>query len=167
MRSTTSRASGAAASARPARPGVRIPPPIIYAATFLIGLGAQIFWPLPALARPLALGVGAALTLPAAALIAASVPTMVRRGGTLNTNAASRLLVTSGVFRLTRNPMYLALPLLYAAMACITGVTWALPLVILPILHTRYVVVAREERFLESAFGAEYRQYSARVRRWL
>ena len=149
------------------RPGVRIPPPLIYAVAFLIGLALQVRFPFPFLPPALGLGVGAVFAACGAILIAASIPTMVRRGGTLNTNAASQRLVTSGVYRLSRNPMYLALVLLHAALACVLGITWAVLLLPLPILYTRYLAVAREERFLEAAFGDDYRRYKARVHRWL
>lgn len=149
------------------RPGVRIPPPVIYGVVFLIGLALQLRFALPFLPRAVAISAGAVLVCGYVVLAAMSIPTMLRRGGTLNTNAASQRLVTTGVYRVSRNPMYLSLALLYSGLACVFGLTWVLLLLPLPLLYTRFFAIAREERFLEGAFGEEYRAYTARVRRWL
>jgi protein-S-isoprenylcysteine O-methyltransferase Ste14 len=76
-------------------------------------------------------------------------------------------LVTSGPYRLTRNPMYLGMAFLYVALAFAFGVMWAL--VFLPavlVVVDRFVIV-REEPYLERKFGQAYREYRSRVRRWL
>jgi protein-S-isoprenylcysteine O-methyltransferase Ste14 len=151
----------------PDRPGVRIPPPIIYAAAFLICLLLQTRLSLPFLPSLAATALGIALVCGGGALVAASIPTMLRYGGTLNTNGASRRLVTTGVYRLSRNPMYLGLALLYSGLACLFGVAWALLLLPALLAYTQLLVIAREERFLDAAFGDEYRKYRLRVRRWL
>jgi protein-S-isoprenylcysteine O-methyltransferase Ste14 len=63
--------------------------------------------------------------------------------------------------------MCLGLVLLYGGVACVFSVAWALLLRIPLIIYTQLGVIAREERSLDSAFGAAYRAYQARVRRWL
>jgi protein-S-isoprenylcysteine O-methyltransferase Ste14 len=168
---TSSSPSGADHSAvatrRADNPGVRIPPPIVYLAAFLAGLGLQRLAPLPFLPRPIALGLGGALSACGFAVTLAAIPTMLRGHGTLNTSAASAALVTSGPYRFSRNPMYVGLTLLYAGLACAFSVVWALPLLILALLDTTMRVIAPEERYLERNFGEAYRGYKARVRRWL
>ena len=147
-------------------PGVRIPPPLVFIAMFLLGWLVQSRFPLPFLPNPLALIFGIALVAGYVALIAMAIPTMIRRGGTLNTNGQSSALVTSGIYRLSRNPMYLSLVLLYLGVVCLTGMTWALILLPLAIIYTQ-ITILREERYLERAFGAGYADYKARARRWL
>jgi protein-S-isoprenylcysteine O-methyltransferase Ste14 len=76
-------------------------------------------------------------------------------------------LVTTGVYRVTRNPMYLGITLIFCGAACLLGSVGALlplPLLIW-ILQQGYIV--REERFLAQLFGGDYLQYRHRVRRWL
>jgi protein-S-isoprenylcysteine O-methyltransferase Ste14 len=63
--------------------------------------------------------------------------------------------------------MYLGLTLLYAGVAVMLGVVWALLFVIPLILYTQVRVIMPEERYLQRAFGDDYRVYSAHVRRWL
>ncbi len=76
-------------------------------------------------------------------------------------------LVTTGIYRRTRNPMYLGLALLLAAYAVHLGA----PLAVLgPIAFVAYITrfqIAPEERMLAQKFGEDYAHYRARVRRWL
>ena len=76
-------------------------------------------------------------------------------------------LVTGGVYRFTRNPMYLAMTALYLgfALAFDSPVMLALLLPLLALM--RWGVIAREERYMAAKFGAPYAAYKARVRRWL
>jgi protein-S-isoprenylcysteine O-methyltransferase Ste14 len=82
-------------------------------------------------------------------------------------NQPASRLVSSGPYRYTRNPMYLGLSVAYLGGTLIVNSVW--PLVVFPIvlgmLHS--FVIAREERYLAAAFGAEYDAYRQRVRRWL
>ncbi len=150
-------------------PGVRVPPPVYFAAAFGIGLALQAWSPvpLPGAAHAALPGVGVALTAAGALINGMAVPTMLRGHGTLNTAAPSEALVTSGPYRFSRNPLYMGLVLLYGGLACIFGVVWALPLLIPLVIYTQAGVIAPEERYLERAFGDAYRAYRSRVRRWL
>lgn len=76
-------------------------------------------------------------------------------------------LTLSGPYRITRNPMYLGMAFIHAGMALLFELTWALLLLPLVLFIVGTQVIAREERYLESKFGEEYRAYRARVRRWL
>lgn len=92
-----------------------------------------------------------------------------RRGTTINPFQPARAstLVTHGVFRFSRNPMYLSLLILLVAYALRLGAWagWAGPLGFWCYV-TRYQIVP-EERALEDRFGEDYRAYKRRTRRWL
>jgi protein-S-isoprenylcysteine O-methyltransferase Ste14 len=76
-------------------------------------------------------------------------------------------LVVDGIYRRTRNPLYLGLTLVYLGLGVAAGSLWAIGLVV-PLLWVINVgVVKREERYLERTFGDAYRAYKARVRRWI
>jgi protein-S-isoprenylcysteine O-methyltransferase Ste14 len=79
----------------------------------------------------------------------------------------STALVTSGPYRVTRNPMYVGMAFLYAGLALLLGVIWSLAFLPAVLLMVDRFVIAREERYLEARFGEEYRAYKGRVRRWL
>jgi protein-S-isoprenylcysteine O-methyltransferase Ste14 len=55
----------------------------------------------------------------------------------------------------------------FAGIALLGGALWALAMLVPTLLVIDRGVIAREERYLEGKFGAEYRDYKARVRRWL
>ncbi len=79
----------------------------------------------------------------------------------------STALVTSGVYRWSRNPGYLGMTLAYAGIAVLAGAVW--PLAVLPfvVLVVDRAVIAREERYLTRKFGQNYTDYRAKTRRWL
>jgi protein-S-isoprenylcysteine O-methyltransferase Ste14 len=91
----------------------------------------------------------------------------LRRGTTLIPGRRSSRLVIAGPFRYTRNPMYLGLTAILVGLAVLLGslTPWLMiPLFIWLIGHN---VIAVEEAILAEVFGDEYRQYQARVRRWI
>ncbi len=75
-------------------------------------------------------------------------------------------LVTGGVYRYTRNPMYLGLSAVLLGWAAYLAVPWAIlgPLLFIGFI-TRFQIIP-EERELRSKFGAEYAEYQRRVHRW-
>jgi protein-S-isoprenylcysteine O-methyltransferase Ste14 len=76
-------------------------------------------------------------------------------------------IVNSGPFRYTRNPMYVALMLLYIAGALAIGNVWVAILLAPVFLALHFGVIIREECYLKAAFGEQYEEYQGRVRRWM
>ena len=76
-------------------------------------------------------------------------------------------LVTSGLFRVSRNPMYLGQALLLGAWSLYTGTWTALLAVPAYVLYMNRFQIGPEERILAAKFGADYDAYRARVRRWV
>lgn len=76
-------------------------------------------------------------------------------------------LVTTGIYRLTRNPMYLGMLAVLFGCAITVGAATALavPVIFAVIIQSRFILA--EEAMLRATFGAEYEDYCARVRRWL
>jgi protein-S-isoprenylcysteine O-methyltransferase Ste14 len=80
---------------------------------------------------------------------------------------AASALVTTGIFRYTRNPMYLALTMLLLAFAAYLAVPWALLGPLAFVLYITRFQIIPEERVLLAKFGAAYTDYQGQVRRWL
>lgn len=76
-------------------------------------------------------------------------------------------LVTSGVYRFSRNPMYLGMVLVLLGCAVTVGAASALPIPLLFAIIVELRFIRPEERMLQGLFPAEYPAYCARVRRWL
>jgi protein-S-isoprenylcysteine O-methyltransferase Ste14 len=147
--------------------GVRFPPPSAYAAGFLVGLAVEAAIPLPGPPSAVAISagvIGVALWL---GLDAWAMLKLRRASTAIAPTAATTALVTSGPYRVTRNPMYLGMAFMYAGLALAFGVTWALVLLPVVLIVVDRLVVTREERYLETSFGDDYRAYTRRVRRWL
>ncbi|MGH8488876.1 MAG: methyltransferase family protein [Gammaproteobacteria bacterium] len=101
-------------------------------------------------------------------LIAAFALSALHRARTpVNPYAPTTALVTGGPFRFSRNPLYLALTVIYLGAAGLLNSLW--PVLLLPGLlwFMHWGVIIREERYLERKFGPAYQEYKARVRRWL
>ncbi|OFX05691.1 MAG: hypothetical protein A3D94_12540 [Alphaproteobacteria bacterium RIFCSPHIGHO2_12_FULL_66_14] len=101
------------------------------------------------------------------AAFAAGVRSFSRAATPLPTNQPARALVMTGVYRWTRNPIYLAFFLVYGGIGMAIRSPWILILALPLAILIRYGVVAREEVYLERRFGDAYLDYKRRVRRWL
>lgn len=85
----------------------------------------------------------------------------------ISTDLPTTALAVEGIYRRSRNPLYLAMTLVYLGLAIAAGSAWAIALLI-PLQVLMHVgVIFREEGYLEQEFGAAYRQYKSHVRRWL
>jgi protein-S-isoprenylcysteine O-methyltransferase Ste14 len=147
--------------------GIVVPPPLIYVAFFLIGMGLQRY--VPVARMPVAIGrvLGAVLVLSCLVLTTWSFRRFWASGTSIVPIRPTTALVTEGPYRLTRNPMYLGLLLLYIGVACWFGLVWPLLLAPVVVWVMGVSVIGREERYLTRKFGEEYRRYQAHVRRWL
>ncbi len=148
---------------------VRVPPPLIYAGLFLVGYAVHRPVPLRLWGNvPPPARLAAWVVVGAGVLLAASAVWLFRRAGTTpNPARPTTALVLHGPYRFTRNPMYVGLGLCYLGATLLVNSVW--PLVLFPalIVLVQRWVIAREEAYLERKFGAEYRAYRTRVRRWL
>lgn len=75
-------------------------------------------------------------------------------------------VIKTGVFAMSRNPLYLACVLIFLGLALALNMPWALAALLLSIILCHYVLILPEERYLKAKFGEEYEQYTASVNRW-
>lgn len=142
----------------------------LFPAAALVGLALDRVLPLPFAVEKadwVPWAAGGALILIGLLLFAAGVRNFSRAATPLPTNQPARVLVTSGIYRWTRNPIYLAFFLVYGGIGVATQSPWVLILTLPLAITIRYGVVAREEAYLERRFGDAYRDYKALVRRWI
>ena len=153
----------------PETSGVRFPPPLIYVGVLAAGFLLQRFSPVHILpGRDLAAHVaGFFLTFLGAVTAASGVLTFRRTGTSPNPTKASSALALTGPYRFTRNPMYLGSAIASAGVALAANAVWPLALLPVAVFLVDRLVIAREERYLESRFGGAYTRYKGSVRRWL
>jgi protein-S-isoprenylcysteine O-methyltransferase Ste14 len=148
---------------------LKIPPPIAALVIAAAMWGVSLVTPAAPLSANVRLVATIALALAGVATAIAGVAGVRRAKTTLNPfqPGTASSLVTSGIYRFTRNPMYLGLALILLAWAIFLSSAWSLlgPLVFI-LYMTRFQIMP-EERALSDIFGAAYSQYQAKVRRWL
>ena len=86
---------------------------------------------------------------------------------TLDPHGSSRQVVNSGIYRFTRNPIYLGFLLMLIGLPLNSGLIWGIVLAPLYILTMTRLVIEREEAYLEDKSKDQYTSYKSRVRRWL
>jgi protein-S-isoprenylcysteine O-methyltransferase Ste14 len=145
-------------------------PPFLYLTCLLLGLSLDRLLPLPLILPEVPLirwAGGGGLILISVAIVAAGVRNFSRAATPVPSNQPVRALVTTGIHGRSRNPIYVGMFLLYAGIGIGACSPWVLILTLPLLIILRYRVVAREETYLEKRFGDAYRDYKARVRRWL
>ena len=149
--------------------GVIAPPPLLFAGFLCFGLIADhlIDGPGSGVSATPRFVAGTILSVVAVILLAAAVRGFRSAGTKPEPWKPTTALVVEGIYRVTRNPMYLAMMLVYLAVALMADslVTLALALPLWAIV--RFGVIGREERYLDRLFGEPYRAYRSRVRRWI
>jgi protein-S-isoprenylcysteine O-methyltransferase Ste14 len=142
-------------------------PPLIYLASITTGLALHWAWPRPLLSGVSASPLGVALVVVSLLLFAYSVQRFRAAGTPVPARKPTTAIVRTGPYRFSRNPIYLAFSLLQLGIAVWVSSWWLIATLAAAIAIIHYVVVPREEQYLEARFGAAYRDYKASVRRWL
>ncbi len=150
--------------------GLIVRPPLLYLGALLVGSVLDRLLPLPVPVPGTGLFhwiAGGALILLGLALAAAGIRNFSAAGTPVQSVKPTRALVTTGIHGRSRNPIYLGMFLIYGGIGIAAYSPWILAVTLPLAIVIRYGIVAREEAYLEQRFGHAYRDYKARVRRWL
>ena len=143
---------------------------VVFGIPFLVALALQLAVPL-SLPRgslaPAIIPAGAALIVVGVALIVLARREFAQRGQPTDPGRPTTQVVTTGVFSVSRNPIYLGAACFLAGVALAVNLPWALVLLLPSLVACHYVLIAPEERYLDANFGEEYRVYAATVHRWI
>jgi protein-S-isoprenylcysteine O-methyltransferase Ste14 len=148
---------------------LKIPPPAIAllaaCAMWLVSRSA----PLPGVPDDIAILAAGTLALAGVAIALAGVITFRQASTTVHPGKPQETsaLVTSGVYRMSRNPMYLGLLLVLLGLAVLLSSAWSLAGPVAFVLYISRFQILPEERVLLAKFGEAYAGYKSRVRRWL
>ena len=148
-------------------PNVVAHPPLILLGSLAVGWGLWLLVPVTLIGQPLAGIVGAVIAVAGVTLAVLGAARFRAAGTHLRTSRPAEALVRSGLYRYSRNPIYIGLVLLHAAVGAGFDNAWTLALtaVFAAVLHVG--VIRREEAYLTARFGQAYRDYCTRTRRWL
>lgn len=142
-------------------------PPLIYLASIATGLAFHWVWPRPLVSGVALAPLGAILVVASLLLFGFSVQRFRAAGTPVPARKPTTAIVRTGPYRFSRNPIYLAFSLLQLGIAVWVNSWWLVATLAAAVAIIRWVVVPREERYLEARFGPAYLDYKASVRRWL
>ena len=151
----------------PDAPNPPVAAPLLFLACFLPAYMLHIVLPLRILPAGWSLIPAVLFTLGGVVIFSGAALAFRRAGTPLSAYKPAKKLLTTGAFLRTRNPIYLSVAWIYLGFACWTASAW--PFLFFPaaVYVVNRFVIAREEAHLEARFGQEYRDYKARVRRWM
>jgi protein-S-isoprenylcysteine O-methyltransferase Ste14 len=143
---------------------------VVFGVPFLLAIALQAAVPL-SLPRgpftPVFIVAGAALIGVGLALIILARREFARRRQPTDPGLPTTELVTTGVFAISRNPLYLGGVCFLAGIGLAANLPWLLVLLIPALVACHYILIAPEEKYLAGRFGRAYQEYAARVARWL
>jgi len=142
-------------------------PPLVFLTSLVSGAVMHLAMPLPFLPATLAVALGVPLVALAIALFSYSVAQFRAAGTPVPARKPTTVIVRTGPYHFSRNPIYLAFSVFQLGIAISVNSVWLLATLVGAVALIHYVVIPREEQYLERKFGAQYLDYKAAVRRWL
>lgn len=147
--------------------GVILPPPVILLVFIVFGAVLEIFVPRPFAPDWAQTYLGPALVVGAVAVAIIAERQFKRAGTSAKPWVPTTAIVTTGMFSVSRNPMYVAMVVLLFGLAFAGNTLWILTATVGFVGVMHYGVILREEAYLERRFGTVYTDYKAKVRRWI
>lgn len=147
-------------------PGLRFPPPLIVVAVVAAGYLLDLLQPLPIAAAAWPWLLGAGLIVVASLLAVISLLQFLRAKTHVEPWHPTTTIIQHGVFARSRNPIYLSFCIATAGIGLCLNNGWVLAGLVPQVLLLYWLVIRREEAYLEAKFGETYRAYRRRVRRW-
>jgi len=148
---------------------VRFPPPLVYLIAVIAGVLLHAFvFPLP-IGLPLSVGVslGVLIVLLGLAIGGNAFRHFRRTGQDPKPWESTPEIISTGIYRFTRNPMYVSMALMQIGIGIGLGNGWVVALVLPVLLVVYFTAIRHEEAYLERKFGETYTRYKVSVRRWL
>lgn len=142
---------------------------VVFGIPLLVSIALQLSFPLPFpnQFRIPTIIIGVLFILVGLVVIVLARREMANYGQRTDPGHPTTQVVTSGVFSISRNPLYLGVTGLLIGIAFAFRLTWLFTLIPLALIACHYILIAPEEKYLTAKFGDQYRSYTARVHRWL
>ncbi len=146
---------------------VRFPPPLVFLIALITSAALQRFvgGAVP-IGRSVGVGLGCVLIVGAVGLMAWASGLFRRTGQDVRPWLMTPELIVDGVYRFTRNPMYLAMGLIQAGSGFLLRSPWFFALLPLSLVAVYLIAIRPEERYLKQTFGDAYLDYLRHTRRW-
>ncbi len=149
---------------------MRFPPPFVYLISIGLGILVHRFvrpWPVLSLEGLNRAALGLAVVVVGLGLVGAAFGLFKRTGQEPEPWKPTPSILSDGIYRYSRNPMYFGLAVVQMGVGLGLGNLWIVVFTVLSQVAVYFIAVRPEEAYLEGKFGDEYRSYKARVRRWI
>jgi len=146
---------------------VKIHPPVLTVIFIALAYAAKWAIPIPFVVPIVIENIGFALVVAGFLLAVAAFVEFRKARTTVDPHGSVSSVVTSGIYRFTRNPIYLGFVLMLIGLPLNSGTVWGIVLAPVLILNFNWLVIQHEEAYLEKKFGDVYTSFKSRVRRWL
>jgi len=143
---------------------------VVFGVPFLVGIALHMLVPssMPrGLLRQVLIPVGNVLIFTGLGFIVSARRAFARFRQPTDPGQPTSQVITTGVFALSRNPLYLGAALLLGGVALMMQTLWTLATLLAALILCHYVLIVPEETYLAAKFGEAYTAYTATVRRWL
>ncbi len=142
---------------------------VVFGIPFLIGLGLQFVFPFsfpPGNVHKILLLIGVVMIVISISLIVLSGREFSQHNQPTDPGHPTRKVIKTGVFSISRNPLYLGSAILFLGIAFTMRTFWVLIVLLISIVVCHYILIVLEERYLAAKFGGEYKEYTETVLRW-
>ncbi|MBV6449617.1 MAG: hypothetical protein MHPDNHAH_00329 [Anaerolineales bacterium] len=146
---------------------VKIHPPVLLVIHIAVAWLLGKFISLPIVVSPMIQNVGLALAGIGFLCGLLALYAFMKARTTLNPHGSVSSVVSTGIYRFTRNPIYLGMVLMLIGFPLAFGNVWGIPLTLTFVPLMNKLVIEREEAYLAKKFGEGYTGYQSRVKRWL
>lgn len=143
---------------------------VVFGVPFLVAMALQQIVPVP-LSRgslmPVLIPAGVILIVAGVILVVLARREFARHGQPTDPGLPTSKVISTGVFSISRNPLYLGGVFILAGISLAFNLPWVLILLIPSLVACHYILIAPEESYLAARFGEQYRTYCATVHRWM
>ena len=145
----------------------RIHPPLVALFCIIIALILGRFVAIPLATPQIVRNIGFALTFIGFLFGVGAFIEFRKARTTLDPHGSTKIMVTNGVYRFTRNPIYLGFLFMVIGLPLNYGYYWGILIAPIYIIIMNRLVIEKEETYLQKKFKEQYANYQSRVRRWL
>lgn len=143
---------------------------VIFGIPFLLSLVLHFIWPFsfsPGILKQALIPAGVILSIVGMGFLFLARREFSRHRQPTDPGQPTGHLIRSGVFAISRNPLYLGASIFLIGIALTFNLFWSVVMLLPSIILCHYILILPEERYLAGKFGSEYETYLASVNRWL
>jgi protein-S-isoprenylcysteine O-methyltransferase Ste14 len=142
-------------------------PPLFFIIPLLVGAIVEYFVPTKIFSSVTSIIIGILFSWASLPFIILSLKSFFKVKTAFDARKTTTILVTTGIYKISRNPAYLSLVLFYIGLSFLINSIWILILVVPAIYSVQKFCIEREEKYLEGKFGSQYLDYKSQVGRWM